>query len=174
MQATALGGVLTILITHSVWGSPVWSAAIPAVQPTRAAVLFAAPVSGRLSSRFGLRWHPVRAETRRHSGIDLAAAAGAPVRAARAGVVRYAGWSGDYGLLVEIDHGLWWRSRYAHLSELAVTPGQRVGRGAVIGAVGATGMATGAHLHFELRYAGAPLDPLPFMQRMIVADRARP
>lgn len=174
MQATALGGVLTMLITHSVWGSPVWSTTIPSAQPTRTAVPFVAPVSGRLSSGFGLRWHPVRASLRRHAGIDLAAATGTPVRAARTGVVRHAGWSGDYGLMIEIDHGLWWRSRYAHLSALAVVAGQRVTQGTVIGAVGATGMATGAHLHFELRYAGAPLDPLPFMTRMVVADRALP
>jgi murein DD-endopeptidase MepM/ murein hydrolase activator NlpD len=115
----------------------------------------ARPVAGRLGDRFGPRgsWF--------HTGLDFAAPAGTPVYAARSGRVVSAGWdSGGYGLLVVVDHGGGVTSRYAHLSVLGVTAGTRVATGTLIGRVGATGRATGPHLHFEVRLGDAATDPL--------------
>ena len=113
------------------------------------------PVAAALGDRFGPRGD------RFHSGIDLLAAAGAPVRAAGAGTVTFAGWSpGGYGNLVVIDHGNGVSSWYAHLSRIDVTAGAAVTTTTQVGLVGATGNATGPHLHFEVRLRGAVTDPL--------------
>lgn len=114
--------------------------------------------SGVLTSSFGMRSHPILGTMRGHSGVDLAAPTGAPVYATGPGMVVNAGWNGGYGLFVEIEHG-GTQSRYGHLSALAVTSGQMVPAGAVIGYVGATGQATGPHLHYEIRIGGAAVDP---------------
>ncbi len=120
------------------------------------------PVDGPVTSVFGSpRAHGRRA----HSGIDIAAPAGTAVRAARAGRVTFAGRKGSYGRLVVLDHGRGFASWYAHLSRIAVRPGQHVDAGAVIGRVGTSGNATGPHLHFEIRRRGRPLDPLVFLPR---------
>ncbi|MBW3593843.1 MAG: M23 family metallopeptidase, partial [Actinobacteria bacterium] len=112
-------------------------------------------VSAPLGDRFGPRGN------RFHSGVDFTAGSGVPVRAARGGRVVSAGWdSGGYGNLVVIGHGRRVRTWYAHLARIRVSPGQRVGRGARIGTVGATGHATGPHLHWEVRRRGAALNPL--------------
>lgn len=104
-----------------------------------------------------------------HDGVDIAAAAGRPVRAALAGRVIFAGPDGDgplcgryrgYGLAVVIDNGRGWQALYAHLSRVDVRVGQVVGPETRIGAVGATGCATGPHLHFGLRYQGRLVDPV--------------
>lgn len=118
------------------------------------------PLSGRLTSRFGMRAHPIFGGIRRHSGIDVAAATGSPVVAPAAGTVTYSGWRGGYGLLVEVDHGGGVRTRFGHLSRLLVMPGQAVLGGQMVGLVGATGNATGAHLHYEVRRDGTAVDPL--------------
>jgi len=118
------------------------------------------PVDGPVTSVFGTpRAHGRRA----HTGIDIAAPAGTAVLAARAGRVTFAGRKGSYGRLVVLDHGRGFASWYAHLSRIAVRPGQHVEAGAVIGRVGTTGNATGPHLHFEIRRRGRPLDPLVFL-----------
>ncbi len=120
------------------------------------------PVDGPVTSVFGAP----RAHGRRgHTGIDIAAPAGTAVRAARAGRVAFAGRKGSYGRLVVLDHGRGFASWYAHLSRIAVRPGQHVDAGAVIGRVGTSGNATGPHLHFEIRRRGRPLDPLVFLAR---------
>jgi murein DD-endopeptidase MepM/ murein hydrolase activator NlpD len=99
-----------------------------------------------------------------HPAIDLAGAEGAPVYATDSGVVVYSGWSNyGYGNLVVIDHGNGWQSAYAHLSAAGVVCGQSVFQGGSIGAVGNTGNSYGAHLHFELVYGGAKLNPLDFL-----------
>lgn len=121
------------------------------------------PVAGVVRSGFGGRVHPVVRQRRHHAGIDIAAPLGSAVVAARAGVVRFVGWRRGYGHTVELDHGFGWESRYAHLRAAVVRRGAVVGAGALIGRVGATGLVTGPHLHFELHYAGQPLDPLPFL-----------
>jgi murein DD-endopeptidase MepM/ murein hydrolase activator NlpD len=119
-------------------------------------VRFLRPVAGAITDRFGPRWG------RPHHGLDFAAPAGTPVGAAGRGIVRSAGWnSGGYGNLVIVDHRLGFSSWYAHLSGVAVAPGQPVTGGTQVGTVGATGQATGPHLHFEVRRHGAPIDPMP-------------
>lgn len=115
----------------------------------------ARPVSGRISSRFGYRWG------RMHSGVDLAAPAGTPVKAALSGKVVFAGWRGAYGLLVIINHGRI-RTYYGHLSVISVTEGQTVSQGSLVGLVGSTGRAYGSHLHFEVEQNGQKIDPLKY------------
>lgn len=120
------------------------------------------PVSGTVSSTFGPR-SLLPGETF-HSGIDIAAPEGTPVRAPASGVVRFVGNTDGYGLRVEIDHGNGVTTLYAHLSEATVVPGQRVERGQTIGKVGSTGASTGPHLHYEIRQNGQPIDPRPVLQ----------
>jgi murein DD-endopeptidase MepM/ murein hydrolase activator NlpD len=113
-------------------------------------------VRGPLASVFGPRGDGF------HSGIDIVAPAGVPVAAAAPGRVMWAGYrAGGWGLLVTIAHRDGVRTMYAHLSRVGVRLGERVGEGARVGRVGATGDATGPHLHFEVRLRGAAADPLP-------------
>ena len=103
---------------------------------------------------------------RLHAGLDFAAPSGTPVAAAAGGRVAYAApLVGGWGLLVTIAHGSGVRTLYAHLSRIDVRVGQRVAAGAPVGAVGATGHATGPHLHFEVRFRGAAVDPAPALAR---------
>jgi murein DD-endopeptidase MepM/ murein hydrolase activator NlpD len=100
-----------------------------------------------------------------HLGIDIAAATGAPVYATDSGVVVYASSiSGGYGLMVMIDHGNGFHSLYAHLSQINIRCGQNAGKGQVIGYAGSTGNSTGPHLHFEIRYNGAFVNPWDYMR----------
>lgn len=115
------------------------------------------PTPGRLSSPFGTRWG------RKHTGIDIAANYGGPVRAAAPGRVTKAGWDGGYGRTVEIYHGNGAKTRYAHLSSITVKVGQTVNQGQLIGRVGSTGASTGPHLHFEVLVNGVPRDPLRYL-----------
>ena len=112
------------------------------------------PVDAPVGDPFGPRGD------RFHAGIDLPTLFGVPVRAAGPGRVAWAGWRGDWGELVVIAHGHGVRTFYAHLSRIDVRVRQRVAAGATIGKVGATGHATGPHLHFEVRVRGAAVDPL--------------
>jgi murein DD-endopeptidase MepM/ murein hydrolase activator NlpD len=118
---------------------------------------FVWPVLGPVTSPFGWRWG------RMHEGIDIAAGAGTPIRAAAAGTVIYAGWLGGYGNLVAIDHGGGVATAYGHQSGIAVGTGAPVAQGQVIGYVGSTGHSTGPHLHFEVRVNGVPQDPLGYL-----------
>lgn len=112
------------------------------------------PVALAPSGGFGPRG------ARFHAGIDFAAPAGTPVRAAAAGRVVYAGWrDGGFGYHVAIAHGGGVRTTYSHLESVSVAVGQSVGAGAVVGAAGTTGESTGPHLHFEVRVRGAAVDP---------------
>jgi murein DD-endopeptidase MepM/ murein hydrolase activator NlpD len=121
----------------------------------RSPLRFGYPIRAPITDRFGPRG------SRFHTGIDFPAHFGAPVYAARSGRVQGAGWNpGGYGYLVVIRHGRRTRTLYAHLSRVGVRVGQHVGRGARIGRVGATGNATGPHLHFEIRVRGAAVNPL--------------
>jgi len=124
---------------------------------------FAPPVSGKVSSGFG--WRNVSVNGNRyHAGVDLAAPLGTPVRAARTGIVTRAGWWGTYGNVVTLDHGDGSETRYAHLSAVLVRVGQALRQGDVLGRVGSTGASTGPHLHFEVRFDGRAVDPLPYLQ----------
>ncbi|WP_052761975.1 M23 family metallopeptidase [Aurantiacibacter luteus] len=119
------------------------------------------PVSGaRLSSDYGYRVHPVSGRGASHHGVDLAVASGTPVVATSDGVVEMASWWGGYGLMVALDHGGGMETRYAHLSSIAVRPGDRVMQGQVIGRSGSTGNSTGPHVHYEVRMGGQSVDPL--------------
>jgi len=123
-----------------------------------------APLSfARISSYFShSRFHPILKIRRPHWGVDYVAPRGTPVSALGDGVVTFAGWKGQYGKLVEIRHPKGYRTRYGHLSRIrkGIRRGRRVQQGEVIGYVGATGLATGPHLHFEIRYHGRPINPL--------------
>jgi murein DD-endopeptidase MepM/ murein hydrolase activator NlpD len=122
---------------------------------------FAWPVSPvSITSLFGYRWHPITGQHRRHLGLDLAARPGQAIYTAEKGVVLRAGWNGDHGNQVEVQHTGGWLTRYSHLSEVLVAPGEILERGDALGLAGETGLATGVHLHFELWRDGEPLDPL--------------
>jgi murein DD-endopeptidase MepM/ murein hydrolase activator NlpD len=116
-----------------------------------------------VTSSFGWRSHPIFGDARLHAGIDLRGSVGTPVLAAGDGIVVYAAFQPGYGNVVVIDHGRAVATLYAHQSRMGVRVGQTVKRGQVIGSVGATGYATGPHLHFEVRLAGAPVDPVPWL-----------
>ena len=118
------------------------------------------PVGGRLTSRFGMRHHPLLGYTRLHKGVDFAAAYGSPVLAAASGNIVGAGWAGGYGRQVRIAHGNGLASSYSHLSRLAVAAGSFVRAGQVIGYAGSSGLSTGPHVHYEVRRNGVPVDPL--------------
>jgi murein DD-endopeptidase MepM/ murein hydrolase activator NlpD len=126
------------------------------------------PSSGHLSSLFSKgRRHPVLRITRPHQGIDIAAPVGEPILAPAKGRVVFAGWkAGGYGNTVEINHGYGYLTRFAHASRVLVRTGQSVERGQTIAEVGATGLVTGPHLHYEVEVNGRPVDPLNF----IIAD----
>lgn len=124
------------------------------------AVRFIWPVNGPVTSAFGMRWHPVLGGYRMHTGIDIGVGYGVPIRASADGIVIYSGWYGGYGNVVIIDHGSGLSTLYAHCSATYVSYEQRVVQGQVVGAVGATGYATGPHLHFEIRVNGVPVNPL--------------
>ncbi len=115
------------------------------------------------TSSYGFRADPFTGQRRKHNGVDLAAAYGAPVRSATEGVVRAAGWDDVLGNYVEVRGQLGYSYVYGHMSRILVGPGTRVVRGSVLGAVGATGYATGPHLHFEVRKYGVPLNPALFV-----------
>jgi len=122
--------------------------------------LLAAPVSGNITSWFGLRRHPILGYVRMHAGVDFAATYGTPIYAVTDGVVSYAGWHGGHGNYVRLAHGGGIDTGYGHMSRIAVGVGTRVARGQVIGYVGSTGLSTGPHLHYELFRGGQPVDPL--------------
>ena len=113
----------------------------------------------RISSGFAMRFHPILKTWRAHKGIDYAAPRGTPIRTVGAGVVEFAGRQNGYGNAVEIRHGNGKSTFYAHMDRINVRKGQRVEQGDNIGLVGATGWATGPHLHFEFRVNGSHRDP---------------
>lgn len=122
------------------------------------------PLEGsKLTSDYGMRTHPVLGGRRSHKGVDLAAPTGTPVYATADGIVGRADWFSSYGLFVRIEHGADLETRYAHMSRLAVSAGERVKKGDIIGYVGSTGRSTGPHLHYEVRVEGAAVNPIPYM-----------
>jgi murein DD-endopeptidase MepM/ murein hydrolase activator NlpD len=114
----------------------------------------------RITSGFAMRLHPILQTWRAHHGVDYAAPTGTPVRSVGDGVVKSAGWMNGYGNIIELQHSGGASTVYAHLSRIDVRLGQRIEQGQRIGAVGATGWATGPHLHFEFRLNGQFQDPL--------------
>jgi len=118
----------------------------------------------RLSSDYGMRYHPVLGGRRQHKGVDLAAPVGTPIHASADGVVSRADWFSSYGLYVSLEHGGNIETRYGHMSRLNVAAGQTVHKGDIIGYVGTTGRSTGPHLHYEVRIAGEAVSPIPYLQ----------
>jgi murein DD-endopeptidase MepM/ murein hydrolase activator NlpD len=127
---------------------------------TLAAIPSLNPVNGGINAAFGWRTDPF---PEFHKGLDLAADYGTPVRAAAAGIVASAGWEGEFGIKVDIDHGNGYHTWYCHLSRIAVSPGQRVFKGERIAAVGSTGESTGPHLHYQVMHDGVAIDPMPYL-----------
>lgn len=125
--------------------------------------LLVRPVPGRITSQFGPRLHPILGYTRMHTGVDMTAPHGQEIKAGAAGKVLLASTYGGYGLTVIIDHGGGMTTLYAHQSRVLVGPGTMVAAGEVIGHIGSSGLATGPHLHFEVRIGGSPVDPAPYL-----------
>ncbi len=121
---------------------------------------FIRPVGGRVTSPFGMRYHPILHKTKLHTGVDLSCSTGTPVKAAAAGTVIISGWMNAYGYTVVIDHGGGVSTLYGHCSRLSVGVGQEVSQGQVIAKSGSTGWSTGPHLHWEVRRNGKPVNPL--------------
>jgi murein DD-endopeptidase MepM/ murein hydrolase activator NlpD len=124
--------------------------------------LLRTPIDGaRLTSGFGMRLHPILGYSRKHQGVDFAAPSGTAIYVAGDGVVVRLGRAGGYGNYVEVEHNQQYTTAYAHLSGFArgLREGERVRQGEVIGYVGATGTATGPHLHYEVHYRGVQVDP---------------
>ena len=125
-----------------------------------------------VSSRFGLRVHPITGETKSHTGIDIASNQGTAVYASDGGSVTLAGWNGGYGNCIMIDHGNGYVTLYGHLSSISVSVGQTVSQGTTIGAVGSTGNSTGPHLHFEVLKNGTRIDPEQFFSGLTISADA--
>ncbi|MFC5382129.1 M23 family metallopeptidase [Aquipuribacter nitratireducens] len=126
------------------------------------------PATGRLSSPFGYRIHPITGVRKLHSGMDIAASCGTPIYAAGPGQVVRAGPASSYGTLVVIDHGGGVLTRYAHMynEDVLVSVGTPVAAGTAIGRIGSNGMSTGCHLHFEVQRGGEFVDPVPFLRAL--------
>ena len=148
-------------------------------QSVRRAFLMKPIELSRISSRFGMRHHPILKEWRNHNGVDYAASRGTPVQSTGAGVVVRRNRSATYGNVIDVRHPNGFLTRYAHLNdfERGIAVGSRVAQGEVIGYVGMTGMATGYHLHYEMHASGRPVDPLaiefPPEDPVPADDRAR-
>ena len=120
---------------------------------------------GWLSSHFGIRADPFTGRNAQHNGVDIANRFGAPVVAASHGIVVFSGKVKGFGYLVEVDNGYGYRTRYAHLSSVAVKAGDEVSDNQLLGRIGSTGRSTGPHLHFELRRFGKAINPEAFLPR---------
>lgn len=127
-------------------------------------VRYPVPRGTDITSGFGVRTDPFLHQPALHSGIDFRGNPGDPARATAAGVVTHAGYRGGYGLMVEIDHGHGYVTRYGHLSAIKVTKGHHVRAGDVVGRIGTTGRSTGPHLHYEVRVKGKAIDPMRYLR----------
>jgi murein DD-endopeptidase MepM/ murein hydrolase activator NlpD len=122
------------------------------------------PVEGYVTSPFGLREHPTSGESEFHSGVDIAAEPGRPVKATGEGIVSFSGWNGANGNLVVIEHGAGFSTFYAHNKMVAVRTGQRVKRGDIISYIGSTGNSTGPHVHYEVWLNGKAVNPDSYLK----------
>ena len=129
-------------------------------QSLRRAFLASPLTFSRVSSGYGMRFHPISGNRKPHLGIDYAAPTGTPVRTVADGVIQFAGWQRGYGNVIFVQHRQDKVTVYAHLHRIHVRKGQRVDQGQLIGLVGSTGASTGPHLHFEYRVGGDHRDPL--------------
>ncbi len=129
---------------------------IPAIQPISALNM------RQMASGYGYRIDPIYGTSKFHEGMDFASDVGTPVYATGDATVFSAGWNSGYGRVIELDHGYNYMTRYAHLSEILVKPGQKVKRGDLIGKVGNTGKSTGPHLHYEVKLNGVAQNPVNY------------
>ncbi len=144
---------------HSSWGgntAPAASLAIPSIDPV---------TKVDISSYYGYRTDPFRGRRKNHKGLDIRGPVGTPIYATADGFVKTSKWLGSYGKFIEIDHGNGITTRYGHMSRLKVPANVRVKKGDIIGLMGSTGRSTGSHLHYEVRVAGEPVNPLSFMTK---------
>jgi murein DD-endopeptidase MepM/ murein hydrolase activator NlpD len=133
------------------------------------------PIHGELTSRFsGSRFHPILQIFRAHRGVDLAAPSGTRIVAPASGKVTSVGWRLGYGLTLELSHSGNVSTRYAHLRSAMVHQGDSVAAGQVIAAVGASGLATAPHLHFEVLVRGNAVDPIKFISATHIVPTAAP
>ena len=130
------------------------------------------PVPGytRISSKYGMRTHPITGVYKLHTGVDISAPMGANFIAANDGIVTKAGYNSAYGNMVIIDHGGGVSTLYAHGSEILVQVGQTVKRGEAVLKVGSTGYSTGPHAHFEVRLNGVVTDPMPYITNGLIPE----
>jgi murein DD-endopeptidase MepM/ murein hydrolase activator NlpD len=129
------------------------------------------PIDGRLMGPFGGRSDPFSGEGAYHTGVDISAPTGTPVKAAADGVVSYAQYFGGYGRLVIVTHSSGMQTYYAHLSKFDVIAGQEIRQSELVGRVGSTGRVTAPHLHYEVRVGGAPVNPYRFLVRSMAATQ---
>jgi murein DD-endopeptidase MepM/ murein hydrolase activator NlpD len=123
------------------------------------------PAAGTLSSPYGHRNHPVREERKFHTGVDISVPSGSEVKATANGIVSFAGWTENSGIVVVAEHGHGFSTAYAHNRKALVRVGQRIARGEVIALSGSTGLSTGPHVHYEIWRNGHPTDPVGFLAR---------
>lgn len=159
LRTTALSGLATRALTSGLGST---STLTDWVSLAHAPTLW--PIVGRVTSSYGERTDPFAGAGEFHRGIDIAAPSGTAIHATGDGVVIMAGWGSGYGREVMLDHGHGMTTLYAHMSALAVAPGETVTRGQVIGYVGTSGRSTGAHLHYEVRIHDAPVNPHRYMR----------
>lgn len=149
------------IITEKVITNPQTEVIVTGTQdppPSKGTGYFINPLpASTISSRFGSRSGGF------HTGLDMARSLGSSIKAADGGVVVFAGWSGSYGYMVEIDHGGGFTTRYAHCNDIYVSRGEKVYQGKIVGTVGTTGISTGPHLHFEVRKYGNPVNPSSYI-----------
>jgi murein DD-endopeptidase MepM/ murein hydrolase activator NlpD len=132
---------------------------VPGLEALGQIFRFGWPVHGRISSRYGYRYHPIFHRRMMHTGLDIAARYGSPIRAALDGRVIFAGWKAGLGRTVEIEHPNGYETVYGHCSKILVKKGQTVKRGEQIAKVGSTGISTGPHVHFEAKQNGKRINP---------------
>jgi murein DD-endopeptidase MepM/ murein hydrolase activator NlpD len=148
------------LVRWTAGGKPTWVNALTIGDARRDDNAMQWPVNARITSRFGLRVHPILRFARMHRGMDFGARWGTPIYAAADGQVTRAGWAGGYGRQVRLAHGDGMATSYSHMSSMTVAPGGVVQRGQLIGYVGSSGLSTGPHLHYEVYRGGVAVDPM--------------
>jgi murein DD-endopeptidase MepM/ murein hydrolase activator NlpD len=126
---------------------------------------FGWPAAGTLSSPYGYRNHPVHEEKKFHTGVDISVPSGSEVKATADGIVSFAGWTANSGIVVVAEHGHGFSTAYAHNGKALVRVGQRIARGEVIALSGSTGVSTGPHVHYEIWRNGRHADPAGFLAR---------
>jgi murein DD-endopeptidase MepM/ murein hydrolase activator NlpD len=131
------------------------------------------PIMGRLMDGFGHRMDPFSGEGAMHTGVDISAPMGTPIKATADGIVMYANWNAGYGRCVIVDHGNGYQTLYGHMSHIDVVDGQEIRQGEVVGLVGSSGRSTGTHVHYEVRVHSTPVNPYRFLARSVNTKTAK-